>query len=161
MGFGINSLSLYKHFVPTALCRSTLSLALSIALAVLIGHVMLNFVTAQNRRRPRTSKPAPQPQAPKGSAAKYSAFLHSSDKHQTAIASIRPPDPPTKKALACARASAPSFDHAAFRRTTFDDRKVDYNNCSICHVTNQNASTGTFPGAADSFVAPAGTFKTM
>ncbi|HEY0348933.1 MAG TPA: cytochrome c3 family protein [Pyrinomonadaceae bacterium] len=42
-----------------------------------------------------------------------------------------------------------------------DDRKVDYNNCSICHVTNQNASNGTLPGAADSFVPPAGTFKTM
>src|SRR5690349_7104937 len=60
-----------------------LSGTLGIAVAVLIGHLMLNFITAQTRRRPRTSKPAPQQQAPKGSATKYSAFLHSSDKHKS------------------------------------------------------------------------------
>jgi hypothetical protein len=229
-------------------------------LLIIIAACAVAIATAQTRRRPRTSKPAPQQQAPKGSAAKYSAFLHSSDKHkslacnachkiptawtakrnfpdvadfpvhdacvrchrqqfftgqafvgtgptictvchvraapredarfafgnpnnagqpmksrqewqfaiefphdkhQNAIASIRPSDPSAKKALAYTRASALSFDHATFRQTTFDDQKVDYNNCSICHVTNQNASTGTLPGAADSFSPPAGTFKTM
>ncbi|HXI62312.1 MAG TPA: cytochrome c3 family protein [Pyrinomonadaceae bacterium] len=247
--------------MPTALCRKTLCGTFLIVAAVVVSQMMLSRITAQTRRRPRTSKPTPQQQAPKGSAAtKYSAFLHSSDKHkslacngchkiptawtakrnfpdvadfpdhdacvrchrqqfftrqsmigtgptictvchvraapredarfafgnpndsnqatkskeewqftiefphdkhQNAIALIRPIDPSAKKrALAYARASAPSFDHAAFRQTTLDDQKVDYNNCSICHVTNQDASTGTRPGAADSFVPPAGTFKT-
>jgi len=41
------------------------------------------LASAQTRRRPRTSRPATQTQAPRGSAAKYSAFLHSSDKHKS------------------------------------------------------------------------------
>ncbi|HEX7721655.1 MAG TPA: hypothetical protein VF397_05820 [Pyrinomonadaceae bacterium] len=237
--------------MPTALCRSTLSVALGIALAVLIGHMMLNFVAAQTRRRPRTSKPAPQPHAPKGSAAKYSAFLHSSDKHKalacngchkipTAWTARRNfPDvadfPDHDACVRCHRQQfftrqafvgtgptictvchvrvAPREDarfafgtpndsnqatktkpewqftiefphdkhqnaiaersnwrklqsvwsesHHRLKSRPLDDKKVDYNNCSICHVTNQNASTGTLPGAADSFVPPAGTFKTM
>src|SRR5882724_149544 len=230
--------------------------ARSSLLLIIITGCAIAVVAAQTRRRPRTSKPAPQQQAPRGSATKYSAFVHSSDKHkslacnachkiptawtakrnfpdvadfpaheacvrchrqqfftrqsfvgtgptictvchlraapredarfafgnpnnagqptrskeewqftiefphdkhQNAIASIRPIDPPAKKgALAYARASAPSFAHAPFRQTTFDDQKVDYNNCSICHVTNQNEG-----GSIKSFVAPAGTFKTM
>jgi hypothetical protein len=40
------------------------------------------MITAQTRRRPRNPRPTTQTQAPRGSAAKYSAFLHSSDKHK-------------------------------------------------------------------------------
>jgi Cytochrome c7 and related cytochrome c len=40
------------------------------------------LMAAQTRRRPRTRPPA-QTQAPRGSAAKYSAFLHSSDRHKS------------------------------------------------------------------------------
>src|ERR1043166_701244 len=40
------------------------------------------FVSAQTRRRPRPAQRQTQTQAPRGSAAKYSAFLHSSDKHK-------------------------------------------------------------------------------
>ena len=221
-------------------------------MAVLIGHMMLNFVAAQTRRRPRVSKPAPQQQqAPKGPAAKYSSFLHSSDKHKglacngchkipTAWTAKRGfPDvadfPDHDACVRCHRQqfftrqavigagptictvchvrAAPREDarfafgkpndsnqatktkeewqftiefphdkhqnaiadrgnwhrlksmwsesHHRLKSMPLDDQKVDYNNCSICHVTNQNASTGTLPGAADSFVPPAGTFKTM
>ena len=40
-------------------------------------------ISAQTRPRKRVPRPSPQQQAPKGSAAKYSAFLHSSDKHKS------------------------------------------------------------------------------
>src|SRR5919106_3242828 len=41
------------------------------------------IVAAQTRRRPTTRRPPAQTQAPRGSAAKYSAFLHSSDTHKS------------------------------------------------------------------------------
>ena len=41
------------------------------------------FAVAQTRRRPRPATRQTQTQAPRGSAAKYSAFLHSSDKHKS------------------------------------------------------------------------------
>jgi len=41
------------------------------------------LVAAQNRRRPPTTRPAKQTQALRGTAAKYSAFQHSSEKHQS------------------------------------------------------------------------------
>src|SRR2546430_5607016 len=33
--------------------------------------------------------------------------------------------------------------HHRLKSVSLDDKKPDYNNCSICHVTNQNASSGT------------------
>ena len=45
---------------------------------------IINAVAAQTRQRKRVSKPSTaKQQAPKGSAAKYSAFLHSSEKHKS------------------------------------------------------------------------------
>ena len=41
------------------------------------------IITAQTRRRPRPSRPATQTQAPRGPGVKYSAFLHSSEKHKS------------------------------------------------------------------------------
>jgi hypothetical protein len=41
------------------------------------------ITAAQTRRRRPSIRPATQPQAPRGSAAKYSAFLHSSEKHKS------------------------------------------------------------------------------
>jgi hypothetical protein len=41
------------------------------------------LIAAQRRRQRPRPKPATQQQAPRGSAAKYSAFLHSSDKHKS------------------------------------------------------------------------------
>jgi len=97
---------------------------------------------------------AGQPMKPKPEWQFVIEFPH--DKHQNVIASIRAFDPSaTKGALAYARASAPSFAYAAFRQSTFDDQKPVYNNCSICHATNVSAG-----GSIESFVPPAGTFKT-
>ena len=55
--------------------RITALLVLAIALSAI--------VLAQTRRRPRSQRPPAQPQAPRGSAARYPAFLHSSDKHKS------------------------------------------------------------------------------
>src|SRR2546430_6692692 len=51
--------------------------------ALLAISFCITAITAQTRRRPRPSQTQTQNQAPRGSAAKYSAFLHSSDKHKS------------------------------------------------------------------------------
>jgi len=82
------------------------------------------------------------------------------DKHQNVIASIKPP---TSFSL------SPGFDKlklvghqfvsAAFRRPPSDDQKRVYNNCAICHATNNTLIDITrSPG---SFEPAPGTFKTM
>ena len=43
---------------------------------------LAGIIGGQTRRRPRPSRPALQTQAPRAPAAKYSAFLHSSEKHK-------------------------------------------------------------------------------
>ncbi len=51
---------------------------------LMIGFVFVAIGAAQTRRRPVTRrKPPTQTQAPRGAATKYSAFLHSSDKHKS------------------------------------------------------------------------------
>jgi len=82
------------------------------------------------------------------------------DKHQNVIASIN--KSPTKFSL------SPGFDKlklvghlfvsATFQRGTSADQKPDYNNCSICHATN-NALMDTARDP-NSFKPPPGTFKT-
>jgi hypothetical protein len=198
---------------------------------------------AQARRRPQP-RPAPT-QAPRGSAGKYSSFLHSSDKHKslecgachkipTAWAAKRDfPDvadfPNHDSCVRCHRQqffteqafigtgpaictvchvrAAPreegrfafgkpnnanqkmkskderqfsiEFPHdrhqnaialrqvrkldanyiraAVFRSNYQEQRKPDYNNCSICHATNKQPISPT--GWPDAFVPAAGTFK--
>src|SRR5256714_3234177 len=241
----------YKYFAPTALCKPRL-LGMCCLVAALLSGLFANQreAVAQTRRRPRPTQTKTQTQAPRGSAAKYSAFLHSSDKHKslacnachkvpTAWTAKRDfPDvadfPDHDACVRCHRQqfftgqavigtgaticsvchvrAAPREDarfafgkpndsnqatntkeewqftiefphdkhqnaiaeggkwrrlqsvwsesHHRLKSMPLDDQKVDYNNCSMCHVTNQNASIGTLPGAADSFVPPAGTFKT-
>ena len=69
----------YKHFVPTALSKLTATILIPASIVVLLlCCVLLNLTPGQNRRRPGPA----QQQAPRGSAAKYSTFLHSSDKHK-------------------------------------------------------------------------------
>ena len=71
------------------------------------------------------------------------------DKHQNVIASLR--------------RGAEEEDNVRLIRASFfgpaapDDQNPDYNNCSICHVTNHKVTAAL----ADSFLPPAGTFKTM
>src|SRR5438128_1097265 len=75
----------YKYFVPTALRRPRALLrVLVIAASLSTGCcLVLNLVSAQTRRSKRRAKPPIAKQAPKGSAAKHSAFLHTSEKHKT------------------------------------------------------------------------------
>ena len=225
-------------------------IARRLTLLFIIMGCAVAIVAAQTRRRPRTSKPAPQQQAARGPATKYSAFVHSSDKHKSLACNACHKIPTAWNAKrdfpdvadfpdhdACVRChrqqfftrqamiatgpvictvchvrAAPREDgrfafgkpnnsgqsirskeewqftiefphdkhqnviadggkwhrlqsvwlesHHRLKSAPLDDQKPDYNNCSICHATNQNASTGTPAGAVDSFIPPAGTFKT-
>src|SRR5205809_619498 len=76
----------YKHLVPTAL-RKLIALLRVLAVTVSLSTgfcVILNIVGAQTRHPRRAIKPPSiAQQAPRGSAARYSAFLHSSDKHKS------------------------------------------------------------------------------
>ncbi len=56
---------------------------LEIIASLFLCFLLISFVSAQTRRRPRPTQPQPQTQAPRGSATKYSTFLHSSDKHKS------------------------------------------------------------------------------
>ncbi len=75
----------YKHLVPTAL-RKLIALlrVLAVTASLSTGFcLILNIVAAQTRRSKRPVKTAAAQQAPRGSAARYSAFLHSSEKHKS------------------------------------------------------------------------------
>jgi hypothetical protein len=72
------------------------------------------------------------------------------DKHQNVIASLRT-IPNRRNEIRFVRASF-------IRRALNDEKRVDYNNCSICHVTNESESAAA--ARADSFVPAVGTFKT-
>ena len=208
----------------------------------------MGVVASQTRQRKRPSTPPAQTQAPRDSAAKYSAFLHSSEKHQSlscnachkiptewnarrtfpdvadfpdhdacvrchrqqfftaqtfvgtgpAICTVchlraapreaarfsfgapNNTEQPTKSKPewqftiefphdkhqnVIARAILPKTDvrfmRVLFAQATLQEKKTDYNNCSICHATNRIALNVSPPGWADSFVPTAGTFKTM
>jgi len=220
---------------------------LVLGLVFVIGAVV---AAAQTRKRPGLPRPSTQTQAPKGSAAKYSAFLHSSEKHMslTCNACHKVPTSWTAKREfpdvadfpdhdACVRChrqqfftrqtfsgSGPTictvchlraapredarfafgkpnnsnqvtkakderqftieFPHdkhqnviaqlrqsnssdrsvifwrAAFFRSP-DDKKPDYNNCSICHQTDNTFIDKPPSRGLDVFEPGAGTFKTM
>ena len=88
------------------------------------------------------------------------------DKHQNAIATYRPTDPSAGRSYPLANARRAALQlrlvRAMFSQPlTPDDKKPDYNNCSICHVTNRSVVSTTPPGWVDSFIQTAGTFKTM
>jgi hypothetical protein len=93
------------------------------------------------------------------------------DKHQNVIALLRSlrSSGGTLHALADARATAPSSSVrfvrvSFFRRAALDDKKPDYNNCSICHVTStlrDPLDLALIPPGPLLSRPPAGTFKTM
>lgn len=238
----------YKHFVPTALRKLAMHSRVSlIALALLCCYFILESVAAQTRRRrprPRTQTQ----QAPRATASKYSAFLHSSEKHKslgcndchkvpTAWTAKRTfPDvadfPDHDACVRCHRQQfftrqaivgtgpaictvchiraspredarfafgnpnnanqrikpkderqfaiefphdkhqnviatlfpfrkpdrEPRFVNASFsRHKLIEDIKADYNNCSICHVTNAKGIASVW---VDGFAPASGTFKT-
>lgn len=240
--------SIFPAFLAFA---SACAAARSIGVMVLILACAVVLTSSQTRRRPRTT-PA-QTQAPGGSAIKYSAFMHASEKHKnlecdkchkiptgwTAQRSF--PDvadfPDHDSCVRCHRQqfftrqaftgtgpaictvchvrAAPriearfafgrpnnsdqtlkpkeerqftiefphdkhqnviallgrgflgvdksplAHDRPRFMRAAFvtgaDDKKPDYNNCTICHGTNDTVTDI----AVDSFRPPVGTFKTM
>jgi hypothetical protein len=80
------------------------------------------------------------------------------DRHQNAIASIQ--RVANSGALAYARASAPSFIHTSLTSAALDDRKPDYNNCSICHQTDMTLAIVALaaPNADPALLHP---FKSM
>ncbi len=82
------------------------------------------------------------------------------DKHQNVIALLRPAR--DSSARVSASAGEVRFLRASFRQLEVagDKPKADYNNCSICHVTNMNPVKPPIAGWPDSFMPPAGTFKT-
>ena len=82
------------------------------------------------------------------------------DKHQNVIASFRGEILKlNKSALGHVRATAPRLIRASSIARA-DEKKPDYNNCSICHATN-NSLVDTSPARSpDSFAPPAGIFKT-
>jgi hypothetical protein len=53
------------------------------AILWLIAVTLVGTITVAQTRRRVPSRPSPQQQAPRGSTAKYSAFLHSSEKHKS------------------------------------------------------------------------------
>ena len=221
-------------------------------LYLIIAVCAVALAAAQTRRRKRATKPPANQQAPRGTAGKYSHFLHSSEKHQSLVCNAchRVPTVWTAKREfpdvadfpghdACVRChrqqfftgqsfagtgpaictvchlrAAPreearfsfgkpnnsnqptkpkderqfaiEFPHdrhqnviaslgqmrsagdgvrfvrASFTRLRYSDDKpnADYNNCSICHVTNNNPISAPPAGWPDSFAPPSGTFKT-
>jgi hypothetical protein len=73
------------------------------------------------------------------------------DKHQNVIAAVSP-DRGSNRAV--------SFIRASFLSRLDDQKKVDYNNCSICHVTNNRIIDVPAPRSPNIFEPPVGTFKT-
>ncbi len=244
----------YKHLVPTALRkRIALLRVLAVTASLSTGFclIILNIVAAQTRQPRRAPKPpSTAQQAPRGSAAKYSAFLHSSEKHKSlacnachqmptawpakrdfpdaadfpdhdacvrchrqqfftrlAFAGTGPtictvchvragpredvrfafgkpnnagqaakpkderqftiefPHDKHQNVIASRRRSGPSeneprFVRASFRR--FDDQpKVDYNNCTICHQTNNTLIIVPLTPQPDASAQSNKFFKTM
>src|SRR5437868_3680315 len=112
----------------------------SILLLIITG-CAIAVVTAQTRRRPRFSKPAPQQQARKGSATKYSAFLHSSDKHKSLACNACHKAPTAWNAKRDFPDVADFPDHDACvrcHRQQFFTRQVMVGTgpsiCTVCHV---------------------------
>ncbi len=122
--------SSYRHFAPAA--RAIIRLAL-VSAAIVSCLLISNSLAAQRRRRPRPAQRQTQTQAPRGSAAKYSAFLHSSEKH---------------KALACNECH--KIPTAWTAKRDFPDVAdfPDHSACVRCHrqqVFTRQALVGTGP----------------
>jgi hypothetical protein len=136
MGWGKSIVSwAYRHLAPTALARRTV-VACAITVTLVGGvFVMHDIIAGQTPRRPRTNqrRATQTQQAPRGSAAKYSAFLHSSEKH---------------KALACNECH--KIPTAWTAKRDFPDVAdfPDHNACVRCHrhqFFTRQAMIGTGP----------------
>ena len=128
----------YKHLAPPAL--KPLPLIPGAALIVVVV-VIGNLTWAQTRRLPRAQRPAAQTQAPRGSAAKYSAFLHSSDQHKTLECNACHKIPTTWTAGRAFPDAADFPDHDACvrcHRPQFFTRQATIGTgpaiCTVCHL---------------------------
>src|SRR5437764_7286514 len=109
--------------------------------ALLAISFCITAIAAQTRRRPRTTQPQTQTQAPRGSAAKYSAFLHSSDKHKSLACNACHKAPTAWNAKRDFPDVADFPDHDACvrcHRQQFFTRQVMVGTgpsiCTVCHV---------------------------
>src|SRR5713101_1905724 len=133
----------YKYSVPTAL-RQLLALLRVLALAASVSAgccLMPNNGAAQTRRSRQRAKPTITQQAPRGSAAKYSAFLHSSEKHKglTCNACHKLPTTWTAKRDVPDAADFPDHDACVrchrqqfFTRQAFSGTGPTI--CTVCHM---------------------------
>ena len=130
--------SSYRHFAPTA--RVIIPLVV-VTTAIVSCILISNSLAAQTRRRPRPTQPRTQTQAPHGSAAKYSAFLHSSDKHKSLACNACHKVPTAWNAKRDFPDAADFPDHDACvrcHRQQFFTRQVMVGTgpsiCTVCHV---------------------------
>jgi hypothetical protein len=109
------------------------------------------WTAAQTRPRKPVPRPSPQQQAPKGSAAKYSAFLHSSAKHQglTCNACHKVPTEWTAKRAFPDVADFPNHEACVgCHRQQFFTRQAFVATgpaiCTVCHVRAAPREAGRF-----------------
>lgn len=138
-GHSINFVgSSYRHFAPTA----RVIIRLVVVITAIVSCILIsNSLAAQTRRRPRTTQPQKQTQAPRGSTAKYSAFLHSSDKHKSLACNACHKVPTAWNAKRDFPDVADFPDHDACvrcHRQQFFTRQVLVGTgpsiCTVCHV---------------------------
>jgi hypothetical protein len=130
----------HKHSAPTALTHVTFAVSL---IVTLIGAATITLIStsAQTRRRPRPTRPATQTQAPRAPAAKYSAFVHSSEKHKSLKCNDCHKSPTTWTAKRDFPDVADFPDHEACvrcHRQQFFTRQAMIGTgpaiCTVCHV---------------------------
>jgi hypothetical protein len=109
------------------------------------------LTAAQTRPRKRVPKPSSQQQAPRGSAVKYSAFLHSSEKHQSLGCNSchKVPTEWTAKRTFPDVADFPSHDTCVpCHRQQFFTRQAFVATgpaiCTVCHVRSAPREEGRF-----------------
>ncbi|HEX5703112.1 MAG TPA: hypothetical protein VFX97_07935 [Pyrinomonadaceae bacterium] len=114
---------------------------LRIIILLVFGVTAAAIVAAQTRRRPPARRPPAQAQAPRGSAAKYSAFLHSSDKHKSLECNACHKIPTTWTAGRAFPDAADFPDHDACvrcHRPQFFTRQATIGTgpaiCTVCHL---------------------------
>jgi len=130
----------YKHLAPTAL-RATVVVCVILIMMIAGVAIVWHSSTAQTRRRPRTTRPATQTQAPRAPASKYSAFLHSSEKHKSLKCNECHKTPTTWTARRDFPDVADFPDHEACvrcHRPQFFTRQAMIGTgpamCTVCHV---------------------------
>lgn len=135
----------------SALLKLVLMKRRTILLLIFVAFAVVS-VPAQSRQRKRPSTPATsRPQAPRGSAAKYSAFLHSSEKHKSLACNACHKLPTAWTAKRDFPDTADFPDHDACvrcHRQQFFTRQAFVGTgptiCTVCHVRAAPREAGRF-----------------